>query len=59
MKAPVFGEIDWTGGYGQGRVTLPYFRGFGRDVPLVCQDPAEPPDPASSSPPSRTGCSSA
>ena len=45
MKDPVFGEIDWTGGYWQGTVTLPYFRGFGRDTANIYQDPFQPPDP--------------
>lgn len=45
MKDPVFGEIDWHGGYWRGDVTLPYFRGYGQDTNRVYQDPSQPADP--------------
>lgn len=45
MKDPLFGNLDWADGYWEGSVILPYFAGFGADMPRVAQDPTEDPDP--------------
>ena len=45
MKDPTFGSLDWSGGYWEGSVTLPFFRDFGRDMSRASQDPTEDPDP--------------
>jgi hypothetical protein len=45
MKDPLFGNLSWAGGYWEGAVSIPYFRGFGSGMPAVSQSPAEPPDP--------------
>ena len=42
MKDPVFGELRWDDEW-EGAVAIPYFQGFGQDIPKFAQDPSEPP----------------